>query len=153
MSTENNDYIPDYEEFKTEISKIYSIGDMQKGYRDMLFHVNNFKDPQGNPVTWELIRSQYELHISWWDYMYKKKENSRFLKADAESKRFEISPFIVEKMYNRVWIIARGTKERNDYVFGKLPLEELMKQLKEFKQLWTKKRPDLGKEEISTDED
>lgn len=153
MSTEDNDYIPDFEEFQKEIVKIYSIGDMQKGYKDMLFHINNHKDSSGNRLTWEFIRSQYELHISWWDYMYKKKENSRFLKADAEAKRYEISPFIVERMYNRVWVITRGTKERNDYIFGKLPIEELMRQLKEFKQLWIKKRPELENTETSTDED
>ena len=136
MSPDDPDYIPDFEEFSKAIERIYPIGDMQKGFRDMLFHVNNHKMQNGDPVTWKVIHSQFDAHIAWWDYMYKSKERKGFLQKESETKRYSIDLFIVEKMYNRVWTITKGNKGREDYIFSKIPITILMEQLDKFKLLW-----------------
>lgn len=147
MTKDENDSTPTLEQFKEDIRDIYSHGDLKEGYENLIFVTEELELKHNNqPVTYELILIKFRQHINWWNYMYKKKERSGMLRKEAEEARMDIARFITERGWEKEWDIKSGTMIREMYLFGTLPIKELVRQLRNFKGLWMKtEEKDKGK--------
>jgi hypothetical protein len=125
---------PPFQQFKNDVIPIFSDGNLQQAYDQLITLLECGKrDSNGNVVTWGHILKKYTDHINWWNYSFKKTEAAGYLKESNRAKRLEIEEFISREMYNREWRVSKGNLERDTYLFGSLPIDNLKAQLQNFR--------------------
>jgi len=129
-----------FQQFRGDLLPIFSDGDLQAAYNDLLYVLSsNMRfEITGEPVTWQLILNQYSAHIAQWNFYFKKSEASGYHQGKDRAKRLEIQQFIEKRAWNKDYIIHKGSSERDEYLFGKLPVDNLKYQLNAFRQKFHK---------------
>ncbi len=127
--------IPDFQSFRRDILPIFSDGELEQAHNALTIALNSGdKTVNGEPLTWEYIKKQFEAHHSWWNYQFKKTEAAGYLKETHRVKRLDIEQFIEKKAYNKDWLVHKGSSERDNYLFGKRPIHNLKAQLDAFRE-------------------
>jgi hypothetical protein len=132
--------IPTFEEFKSDLKSINPDGDLRVAYDRLRWYLdptNEQLTDDGDQITWSMIRKKYKEHIAWWKHSYGQREEKYIGNEDKKLKK-NIYDFIGGGYYNREWIISKGNMERDDYLFGKVSIQYLAKQLNNFKSKFTK---------------
>lgn len=125
---------PTIQQFKNDVVPVFADGNLDQAYDSLISMLRSGKtDSKGNPLTWSYILKKYQAHIEWWNFSFKKTEIAGYLKESNRAKRLEIEEFIVREFYNREWRIAKGSMERDKYLFGDIPIDNLKAQLQNFR--------------------
>jgi hypothetical protein len=140
--TEFIEDLPSLSQFKRDVGTVNSDGDMDKAYNAMKIALNGEKnvivDNKEVPLTWSFILLRFTEHTSWWKYYYGKQQEGGWIKSANQEKRKTIEQFIEKELWSQMWVVQKGTETRNEYLFGKLPLNNLMTQLRAFRQEYQK---------------
>jgi len=133
--TEFIEAIPSQDQFRRDLLPIFPDGDLDVAYNLLVAILGENKTSTNThePVTWPFILKSFEEHHNQWRYLYGKQADAGYLSNKNLEKRKNIQEFLEKESWNRDYPIQKGTIARNDYLFGKLPIENLMKQLSDFK--------------------
>ncbi len=134
--------IPSFDDFKRDIITIYGNGDMEATYTRLVYYLEFLSDnyPTIGKLTYEFMIEKYRQFINQWNYLYKRKEQKGYLSKEAEVARKNFFDFIGGELFKEEYIIQKGSLTRDRYLFGNIAIEELERQLKVFKTIYTKKQ-------------
>lgn len=88
---------------------------------------SNETTPWGEPVTFELLCTQYKKYIEAWKHEWSGRDN-KYMK-DANRKKIPID-FLNAEMYKQLFIIEK--QSRDHFFFGKMSMEEFDEAHKQF---------------------
>ena len=141
-----NEDLPDYETFVEDLKEIYADGNLTVTYQRLEYYLFNFavngkniKDDPIHPLTYRLIMTKFQEHINEWTLMYGKKVGTQYFSNDIAIKRKNLYEFLGSQMWTREFSTSIKNIERDKYIFGPWSIKELLKQLTDFKRLWTEK--------------
>ena len=124
---------PTEAQFRNDLLPIYPDGDLVAGYNDLKTALESYKTtPTGESLTWSYILKKFKDLHDWWQYNYGPKDQ-KYLKDRDREKRVDICEFIRKEMYNQEFTIRKGSPERDRYLFGEIPIENLKAQLDNFR--------------------
>ena len=126
--------IPDILQFRKDILPIYPEGDLESAHNLLTELLENGyeKTVDGQSLTWTYILTKFkQLHEQW--YFNFGTKDTKYLKDKDREKRLDIYDFITRKYWNREFPIKRGNAERDKYLFGSLPIDNLKVQLQNFR--------------------
>ena len=132
--------IPTYQAFRNDILPIFSDGDLEQAHNALVIALGEDKIAKntGKPLTWAYILEQFTAHIRQWDYYFKKSEASGYLSGKDRAKRLEIQTFIEKEAWNKDYVLHKSGHERDNYLFGKLPINNIKAQLEKFREAYNK---------------
>jgi len=126
--------IPTKEQFKADVFPIFPDGDLNSAYNELvrLLEIPDKKDDKGRPLVWSYILMKFKKHHDQWNFLYGQRDQ-KYLKDRDRDKRQDIYDFLNKELWVREYEVHKGSAERNNYLFGKLPLNNLMAQLQNFR--------------------
>jgi hypothetical protein len=125
--------IPSFGQFRADLMPINPDGDLEKAYTALKIELgSDKKTTKGDPLTWSYIREKYAAHVAKWSEVFGKRDKQYIATKDLHELK-TIQDFLEKSLYNREYVIQKGTASRNSYLFGSLPTYNLMHQLNEFK--------------------
>ena len=126
--------VPSFQKFRHDVLPIHSDGDLEQAYNALLIALHSGKTSiHGDTLTWSYILKQFDAHIKWWNKQFKKSEASGYPKETHRAKRLDIQTFIEKEAWNKDYVFHEGSLERDQYLFGSLPADNLKEQLHAFK--------------------
>lgn len=127
----------DRDEFIRVINEIYSKGNINLAYDKACNIVGVEKDQHGNILTWEELIRQYKAHHLAWQKKYSDRD-PRYIGSAAEEERKTILDFLINGLYKLSY--REPPKPRDNYLFPSIPEEQLLDQLKKFKEKYKIKK-------------
>ena len=126
--------IPSKEQFKADIFPIYPDGDQVNAYNELarILAIPDKKDDKGRPLTWSYILMKFKKQHDQWQFTYGQKDQ-KYLKDKDREKRQDIYDFLNKELWTREYEVHKGSMERNKYLFGSLPINNLVAQLQNFR--------------------
>jgi len=91
---------------------------------------NNTTDNDGQLITIDFMVSKFNSYLNHWNTLYSKKAKDGFL--SKENALMDLTQFIVSKSYLKTFELPLDS--RDYYLFGGKSVDELRKQLQQFKE-------------------
>jgi len=133
--------IPTEEQFRKDISSIFIDENIDYSWalERLKFHLDDTIPGNEQALTYQDILAKYRSHIENWNLRNAEKERKGFLDKDQQRKRKNIIQFLESRLYLLEWTYHETNPLRDNYLFGTIiPMDEILSQLKEFKQSCTK---------------
>lgn len=127
------------DQFREKLSDIYGDGDIPQSYNRMLWYISNMTIGDER-LTSQFLLDKFKEHIDEWNLLYSAKLGSQYFPSKALALRKNFYDFLGDKWYEREFSSKKGSNNRNLYLFGTNPKNELKKQFKEFKSIWTEEK-------------